>query len=289
VAFSDGEFVGLKNTAIEFRKMGYTIDVLNHQEVISVEPHISTSVIGALHLPEPCVDTEQLFEACKKSAEIKGCRIVPNTKITDILTKEKQAVGIRTENGDTHDADLIIVATGVDSPKLEGLEICQLHRVRGEALEVKGPPGYLRHQLYGGRTDLPMKGFITPRRDGRLLLGASYETNPDDGNPSTISVRLAAMTLEANLSLLPGLKDKENGDNGRDLFQITKIWKGWRAKSPDSQPIIGKSEIEGLYLAVGLFGLGVTMAPMVASTISNLIKGQETFYPVDIRPERYGI
>lgn len=150
---------------------------------------------------------------------------------------------------------------------------CPLSRVRGEVVQVRAPAAFLRHHLFCE------PGFITPRRDGRLFLGSTYEEHKsgEDEVATRISAGNALTILGATIRMVPKISD----------FQIERTYKGWRPRSPDDQPVLGRTPIDGLFVAGGLFGLGITLAPSVAELVADVITGRVTDAPSEFRVTRF--
>jgi glycine/D-amino acid oxidase-like deaminating enzyme len=72
-------------------------------------------------------------------------------------------------------------------------------------------------------------------------------------------------------------------------LNIVRCWTGLRAASPDSLPLIGRHpDRDGLWLAVGHEGLGVTAAPTTAELLVGAIFGEPAVIdPQPYAPERF--
>ena len=97
---------------------------------------------------------------------------------------------------------------------------------------------------------------IQPRPTGQLFIGASRQFGTTD--PAVEGWMLARMLKRAT-EYMP------------DLAHLNGIraWTGFRAASPDGLPLVGRHpQQDGLWLAVGHEGLGVTTAPATADLLS---------------------
>jgi glycine oxidase len=54
---------------------------------------------------------------------------------------------------------------------------------------------------------------------------------------------------------------------------ITQSWAGLRPGTPDGLPIIGPTEIPGIFIAGGHFRNGILLAPVTAGIMANLLEG----------------
>jgi glycine/D-amino acid oxidase-like deaminating enzyme len=62
-----------------------------------------------------------------------------------------------------------------------------------------------------------------------------------------------------------------------------RVWTGFRAATPDKLPLIGPTEEDGVFLAVGFEGLGITNAPGAARLVTDHLLGR----PSAIDPAPY--
>jgi len=249
------------------------VRLLTPKAVLKLEPEVNQDVLLGLHyLDEPFVDVLQLLEACEAAVRAIGCVITSNMKALRVLTTDGIVSGVETTQGIIR-SKVVIVTAGYGTSGLDGAPPLRLTRVRGEVLELKGPPGLLSRHVYCDH------GFITPRRDGRLLVGSTYDEHRsgDDENPDTVSVGNARLILNATARMVPVI----------ERFQILRYWKGWRHCSADGQPVIGRWGLEGLFVATGFSGLGFTLAPGTAELILNLVSDRNQQSPDEFRPDRF--
>ncbi len=59
-------------------------------------------------------------------------------------------------------------------------------------------------------------------------------------------------------------------------LRVVRQWAGSYTMTPDRQPILGKTDIEGFYLAIGFSGHGFMFAPMTGQLLAEIILGEET-------------
>jgi glycine/D-amino acid oxidase-like deaminating enzyme len=178
----------------------------------------------------------------------------------------------------------VLLAAGIEAPRLcPGLPI---RPKKGHLAITERHPGLLRHQLVelgyitsAHHSDGTSVAFnLQPRPTGQLLLGSSRQFDTTD--PAVENAILARMLRRA-LDYAPALAD----------LSIIRTWTGFRAATPDSLPLIGAHPgQDGLWLAVGHEGLGVTTAPATARLIAAQITGATP--PIDPAPyaaTRFGL
>lgn len=139
-------------------------------------------------------------------------------------------------------------------------------------------PGTVHHQLVelgyissAHHSDGASVAFnVQPRPTGQLLIGSSRQFDTTD---AAVDPPMLARMLRRALDYLPALAD----------LNIIRTWTGFRAATPDSLPIIGRHpQRDGLWLAVGHEGLGVTTAPATARLLAAQLTGSAL--PFDAEP-----
>jgi glycine oxidase len=98
--------------------------------------------------------------------------------------------------------------------------------------------------------------YLVPRRDGRLLVGATMEERGFDRSRPARGVELL---LHRARQVAPELSDCELIDH----------WSGLRPQSADGLPILGRSETDGLWIASGHFRNGVLLTPITARLLAD--------------------
>ena len=184
------------------------------------------------------------------------------------ITLESQTVTaiegsrVRLADGSQRSAGAVLLAAGI-----QATQFCPELPIRpkkGHIAITDRYPGTIQHQLVelgyiksSHHGTGPSVAFnIQPRPTGQLMIGSSRQF--DTTEPAVEPAMLARM-LRRTLDYLPGL----------DALTIIRSWTGFRAATPDSLPLIGPHpEREGLWLAVGHEGLGVTTAPGTARLLA---------------------
>jgi glycine oxidase len=100
--------------------------------------------------------------------------------------------------------------------------------------------------------------YLVPRRDGRLILGATVE---EKGFDATLTAGGVLALLEAAWRVVPAVEE----------LPIEEMWVGHRPGSPDDAPILGPGPVEGLIYATGHHRNGILLAPVTAQMIAQLV------------------
>lgn len=108
--------------------------------------------------------------------------------------------------------------------------------------------------------------YIVPRRDGRVLVGATME---DVGFDATVTSVAAEQLFEKAKRLIPELEQNAIEDQ----------WVGLRPQTSDGLPILSRTENDHFYVATGHFRNGILLAPVTAKLMTDCVLN-------DIEPPR---
>ncbi len=216
------------------------------------QPGLGKAVVGGWWFPEDGqVDNRALANALLIAARELGIDIREGVMIEGIIQRQQQAVALRTNLGELH-ASHYVLATGAWSHQLLPIPV---YPKKGQMLCVQVPPTEqppLTRVLFGPET------YLVPRRDGRIIIGATSE---DVGfTPGNTPGGIQAL-LERAIRLYPALAD----------YPISEFWWGYRPATPDEWPILGPSATANLTLATGHYRNGILLAPITASLIADWI------------------
>ena len=111
--------------------------------------------------------------------------------------------------------------------------------------------------------------YIVPRRDGRIVVGATVE---ERGWDTRVTAGGAYELLRDVLALVPGLDDAE----------LAAVRTGLRPGSPDDLPMIGAGAVDGLVVATGHFRNGILLTPVTAEAVAAAVTGEQV--PTEVEP-----
>ncbi|KPQ37629.1 MAG: thiazole synthase ThiG [Phormidesmis priestleyi Ana] len=218
----------------------------------SYQPGLSNRVVSAEFYPDDAqIDNRALMKMLQLAAQDLGVEVQSGVCAEGFVQRRGQIVELRTSVG-PQTADHYILATGAWSGELLPIPATPC---KGQMLSVRVPAGYgqvqpLQRVLYGEKV------YIVPRRDGRIVIGATVE---DVGFAPHNTPAGVAQLLNAAVELYPVLK----------TFPIEECWWGFRPATPDEQPILGAGPCENLTLATGHHRNGILLAPITAQLIAN--------------------
>lgn len=160
-------------------------------------------------------------------------------------------------------ADLLVVATGAESPDLAP-ELTVLSPIKGHIVRVAGPAG--------GAVVRAQGVYAAP--GAGMVFGATMEAGRCD---HAVDEARARPLLAAGLRLFPALTG---------LPGNTSV--GVRAATPDGLPMAGFSAAPGVLLAVGARRNGWLLAPLVAQVVAACVTGHDPGpYAARLDPARF--
>jgi glycine oxidase len=247
----------LKHVLAFQKSLGLPLEWLTTAEVRRREPYLTPTISGAIFSPQDHqVDNRAVGAALRAAALKAGVTLRENTPVDRIVTSDSRVTGIGVA-GETVAADIVILAAGAWSRGIVGLPKASLPPVRpvkGQMLALRMDPQapLLQHVVWAPGA------YLVPRKDGRLLIGATVEEKGFDTN-LTAGGQLAL--LEATWRALPGIEE----------LPIHEMWVGFRPGSRDDAPIIGESSVPGLVYATGHYRNGILLTPITAEAIAMLV------------------
>ena len=240
------------------RSKGLNVELLEGEQLSAVEPQASRESNSALLFPDDGqVENRKLVEALAASCRAKGVSVEENTAVESIVVESGKAVGVLAK-GRRFDADVVVVAAGAWSSVIEGA---------GKSLPVSVKPirgqmlSYMPNEIRFGHVLYSRNGYLVPRRDGRLLAGATAE---DVGFDKTVTAGGTEALKNAAEEICPSLR----------RFEPAESWAGLRPYADGGLPFIGPvPDTAGLFAAVGHFRNGILLAPITAGMIADAVLG----------------
>ena len=258
VALTADDQARLAHHLVFQHKLGLPLQWITAAETRRREPHLAGKLAGAVWSPQDHqVDNRKLAAALRIAAERAGAVIREHTAVKEISVAGGRADGIVLADGTKIAADAVVLAAGAWSRGIAGLapELRPPVRpIKGQMLSLRmgAAAPLLTHVLW-----VP-GAYLVPRRDGRLLVGATVE---EKGFDTTLTAGGLLTLLEAAWRALPAVEE----------LPIEEMWAGHRPGSRDDAPILGPGPVEGLIYATGHHRNGILLAPVTADAIARLV------------------
>jgi glycine oxidase len=268
VAFTEEGLRHLESTVAWQRAQGLRSEVLDGPKARALEPNLSAGAVGAAHFPDDHqVDNRLLVRALSIAAARVGVRFRTGY-VRELNVKDDRVVGVDLD-GEMLAAAAVVVAAGSWSSLVQGARIDPqaVRPVRGQLLELQLRLPPLQRVLFSER-----KGYLVPRRDGRVIAGSTMEFA---GYDKQVTAGGLARILDVGLEMCPGLREA----------QVLSFWAGLRPYTEDRLPLLGPGPLAGLFLATGHFRNGILLAPITARVVAEAVLGQAP--SVDLSSFRY--
>jgi glycine oxidase len=241
----------------DFReKIGLSVQWLTGSEAREIEPLLSPKCTGAIWIEDDAqINNRRLLEALKIAFEKCGGKLYDDHTVEKINIENGKVKGIHVHGIDI-EFDSVIVAAGAWSKQIEGIPenlLPPVRPVKGQIINLR-----LNDSCKLKKVVRAPDVYLLPKSDGRLVVGASNEEMGYDINPTAGEIfRLLERAWEA----VPSIYD----------LPIESIDVGLRPGSRDHQPIIGDTDIEGLYFATGHYRNGILLTPITAFELSKWV------------------
>jgi len=255
----------------EIRRHGIAAEAISLSEAKHREPAIGPAARAALWIrDEAYLDPRVITHVALTAASKTGAEIRGNAEVISVLIEKGRCNGVlvaETQNffagksgvraGEEIAARNVVIAAGWRSGQIGGVEsYAPTIPVRGQMVALDNVPGAPRTILRSGQ------GYMAPRDDGRVVVGSTLESGLFEKRVTPAGLR---KILAAATEMAPALAEAP----------ILEIWAGVRPDSPDHLPIIGPTDIEGLFIATGHYRNGMLLAPATAKYLAEWIAGKK--------------
>ncbi|MFI5126321.1 MAG: glycine oxidase ThiO [Candidatus Acidiferrales bacterium] len=269
----------------EIQSHGISAEAISLDEAKIREPAISRATRAALWIrDEAYLDPRVITQVAIAAALKTGVKMRDNSDVISVLVEQGRCSGVlvvdaeknragrlEVRTGERIAADNVVIAAGWRSGEIGGAEsYAPTTPVRGQMVALGKVPGAPRTIL---RSCL---GYMAPREDGRTVVGSTLESGTAEKHTTPAGMQ---KILTAALTMAPGLASAP----------ILETWAGVRPDSPDHLPIIGQTNVEGLFIATGHYRNGMLLAPVTAKYLAEWIEtGQPSAWFEPFSPLRFG-
>ncbi|WP_366924244.1 FAD-binding oxidoreductase [Metallumcola ferriviriculae] len=266
LAFSDSQLDQFKkNAKLQNSLEDVNTRILSVNEVEQIVKGINPEgLVGAsFNDRDGHIDPFHATQAYANAARRLGADIYTGTEVVDVLVQGGAVTGVVTDKGDVISTPMVINAAG------------PYGGVVSEMVGIQVPLYPERHQIL---VTEPLEMFLpcmvisfthgtyfkqTPH--GSLLLGVGdpdHEVKDFNEESTWQFLKDVAQKVTYHLPLLKEVR-------------VVRQWAGLYDITPDSQAILGKTDVEGFYLDIGWSGHGLQLAPIVGKMMAQLITGEK--------------
>jgi D-hydroxyproline dehydrogenase subunit beta len=295
-ALDDEEMSSGEQEHEPYRAAGVRVDRLEAEDVLQLEPAISSQVLGGWlvhhgHRLAPAA----LTVALALMAAGRGATVRHHLPVRALLEDRDRVVGVVTDEGPIG-ADEVVVAAGPWSSSLLdpiGVRL-PITGARGWLVRLASRPGLLRHlvasagweEATGRWEDGAVRAgaleevsaatstLLHPATDGSLIAGSSRQPviTPEAEEPG-----VPARIVRGAIRMVPALADAE----------VRSAWWGIRPLTPDERPVVGRVA-EGLSIAAGHGSEGVILGAGTGQLVAAKLLGFDApFDPEPFDPGRF--
>lgn len=267
----EGEDLGPWETRLAWqREAGLEVERLSRREVRELEPELSDRVtLALLFAREGRVDPRALARALPRAAERAGAHF-RSARVRRIAVEGGRAVGVDVEEERISAAN-VVVAAGAWTGLVEGLPLPEgtIEPLRGQMVELAREDLRLRRIVFSSR------GYVVPRAPGVVVAGSTMERA---GFDKRVTAEGALRILGHAVETIPALQQAEP----------RALWAGLRPFPRDGLPLIGATEVEGLYLCSGHHRNGILLTPVSAALLARaVLEGKEPAELAPFSPRRF--
>jgi len=237
---------------------GLEVERLDVAALRVLEPHLSHRAAGGLLVPgDHDIDPRRLTRALVAAIARLGGVVVPDRIVDEVEVRAGHVAGVRGTARDGRafllEAERVVLAAGAWSTRgiRSPLGRFGLRPVKGQLVRLTGEK-LLRRVVRTPRV------YLIPRDDGELLVGATME---ETGFETSATAGAVLDLLRYGWEMLPGVYD----------LAFTEVAVGLRSVTDDQIPVLGESEVPGLFVAFGHFRNGVLLAPATAELLADWI------------------
>ncbi len=259
VAFDDEESEKLAQRHRHQVDLGLPVEQLTGEEVRTLEPMLSPEThCGLLFVGTHQVENRRLVQALVAAVKGRGGEFRIGDPVIDLIVRRDRAAGVVLP-GERIGADRVVIATGAWSGLLSWLPCPAppVQPVRGQIVCVDGSTLTPIARVING-----LGQYLVPRRDGRVLLGATVEKT---GFDTRVTAGGLSAVMKNGLRMAPALAGAP----------VVETWAGLRPMSKDGKPILGQAGLEHLVLATGHYRNGILLAPITGRLVADYLETGE--------------
>ena len=260
----------LRKSLAAQRAVGVQTEEIDAGDVARVWPFADLSPFGAFawEARGGFGDAYQTAQAFAVSARAAGVRVRQGTAMTDLLLDGDRVTGVRLADGTEVAAGTVVVATGVWTRELlarYGVDV-PIRVVREQIVMISPGVDIGPVPVF---SDLVSLQYIRPEPGGSgtstVLFGNSDLSHVEDADPDDYLNRATEafvdLTVDRVGTRFPGFTGAA----------ITGSYAGCYDVTPDWNPVISRTGIDGLVVAAGFSGHGFKIAPAVGRLVADLV------------------
>jgi glycine oxidase len=193
------------------KQNGLIVERLSAQEVRKMEPFVSPDAREGLFFPNDWqVENRKLVAALRKFCELNNVEIIENAEVTNLSKNFAETADKK------HEFDIVILANGAWLSLIKTVDFVlpNVRPVRGQMISFNTAKRVFSKVIYSPR------GYIVPRKDGKIIAGASVEEVGFDKRTSDFEIE---KLMENTFEISPSLSNLSIWKNGRVCVRVRPI------------------------------------------------------------------
>ena len=256
----------LRKSLAAQRAVGVQTEEIEHAEVARMWPFADLEPFEAFgwEARGGYGDAYQTAQAFAVAARGAGVRVRQGCEAAGLLLAGDKVTGVRLTDGTEISAGTVVVATGVwTKPFLEPYGIDIPIRVVREQIVMINPGVQIGPVPVF--SDLVSLQYIRPELGGEVLFGNSDLSDVSVADPDSYLNRaddaFIDLTVDKVGTRFPGFTDAAISSSYAGCYDVT----------PDWNPVISRTDVDGLMVAAGFSGHGFKIAPAVGRLVADLV------------------
>ncbi len=263
-----------KNTYLKLielqNKMGLDVRFVDVDAVRDIVPGINTDdLLGGAHCPSDGQANPFLVVHGYAQHIARKGKVFSNALITSINLQGQKAISATAQNNETYYAPVIINAAGPhirDVAQLVGLDV-PIYPERHEALITEPIERFFDPMIVDYRAD---GCYFNQKSHKGSILGCYTPVPNVPGHDLGVSFEFAKEMGRRMARLIPKLA----------TVKIMRQWSGSYEMTPDGNPILDKTDVEGFWVVGGMCGHGFMLGPEIGFLASHYIAEGKAPYDI---------
>lgn len=250
-----------------FHELGLDTELLEPEELAAhnVDP---SGTAGGLYADDVgYLDPNEVVQYWAREARASGVDIETGVEVTDVVTDEGSVRAIETTDG-SYDAGTVINAAGPWAPRVNemvGVSLPVRHTL-GRILVLQNETDFSLPYVLFENGDYFREEGTAQAFAGRLEKEYDEATVLDPSVSRSVDEEFYRSVARSTEERVPILRDAD----------VVNEWVGLRTVTPDKDPILGPTTVDGFQTAIGMSGLGITYAPAVTDLLARSLLSDDS-------------
>lgn len=269
-----------KNAFLEVMKLqqrlGLKVDYLEKKEIQKLIPVMNCDgLFGGTYCPtDGQADPFWVLKGYSLGIKRMGGIIRTHSEVTQIDLNQNQLKSVKIRTGEVFYAEKVVNAAGPwahELAEMVGLELPVIPE-RHEALITEGVQPMHLPMLVDYRDD---GCYFVQRLTGQFI-GCYTPNQPVPGRNLDSTFEFMTEMPRRMLRLIPSLEN----------IAVIRQWSGSYNVTPDGNPIVGQTNIQGFYVCVGMCGHGFMLGPALGKYMAQYMVTEQ--WPIDMSEFTFG-